>query len=241
MTATIDATDTAFIRAICESPADDAPRLIYADWLEETARDVECDQPGYDDGEPHFQCPTCDGSGVVSDGRRERAEFIRVQCELALFDRWCHNADFHVQTPRGVNIDELRRRERELLAGNNRRWFHGCPGLLDVTDSFTWDYRRGFISHVTCSVADWLRHGRDIVQRQPVERVTISDKRPGRFSNMIVWYGSAHPNSVYTLPLELWGHLRNARDDFSQWTNHYPTEADALDAISDACLCWARP
>ena len=42
----------AFIHSIREAPDDDAPRLVYADWLE-------------DNGDP------------------QRAEFIRVQCELA--------------------------------------------------------------------------------------------------------------------------------------------------------------
>src|SRR3954468_1123186 len=30
---------TALLRAILESPADDAPRLVYADWLDELGRD----------------------------------------------------------------------------------------------------------------------------------------------------------------------------------------------------------
>ena len=42
----------AFLQAILEDPADDAPRLIYADWLEEN-------------------------------GDAGRADFIRIQCELA--------------------------------------------------------------------------------------------------------------------------------------------------------------
>lgn len=42
----------AFIRAVREAPSDDAPRLIYADWLEEQ-------------------------------GQADRAEFIRVQCQIA--------------------------------------------------------------------------------------------------------------------------------------------------------------
>jgi uncharacterized protein (TIGR02996 family) len=44
--------EEAFIQAIREAPKDDAPRLIYADWLEEH-------------------------------GQADRAEFIRVQCQLA--------------------------------------------------------------------------------------------------------------------------------------------------------------
>jgi uncharacterized protein (TIGR02996 family) len=43
---------SAFLQAIVEAPDDDAPRLIYADWLEEN-------------------------------GQPERAQFIRIQCELA--------------------------------------------------------------------------------------------------------------------------------------------------------------
>src|SRR5262245_10804909 len=30
--------DEAFLRAVCESPHDDGPRLVYADWLEEHGR-----------------------------------------------------------------------------------------------------------------------------------------------------------------------------------------------------------
>src|SRR5690242_5076711 len=47
--------EEAFLQAICESPNDDVPRLVYADWLEEN-------------GGP-------DGA--------DRAEFIRVQVERA--------------------------------------------------------------------------------------------------------------------------------------------------------------
>ena len=61
--------DDSFLRAIGAAPADDAPRLVYADWLD-------------DHGQP------------------ERAEFIRVQCELA-----CRQGDRARRT-------ELRLRER---------------------------------------------------------------------------------------------------------------------------------
>src|SRR4051812_45771075 len=45
----------AFIDAILEAPDDDAPRLVFADWLDEYGGDAE----------------------------RARAEFIRLQCEAA--------------------------------------------------------------------------------------------------------------------------------------------------------------
>ncbi len=51
--------EKALLAAIWEHPHEDTPRLVYADWLQET-------------GEP---------------GNVARAEFIRVQCELERFDR----------------------------------------------------------------------------------------------------------------------------------------------------------
>src|SRR5262245_44894995 len=61
----------ALLAAIRQTPEDDAPRLVYADWLDEH-------------------------------GQPERAEFIRVQCELAR-----------------RNDPALRRREAELLAAHH--------------------------------------------------------------------------------------------------------------------------
>jgi uncharacterized protein (TIGR02996 family) len=78
---------------ILDRPDDDFPRLAYADALEEQAGTVTCQQCG-GDGQSHLasrsggslgwgDCPTCRGSGEVSNGFAERAEFVRVQVELA--------------------------------------------------------------------------------------------------------------------------------------------------------------
>ncbi len=85
--------ESALLAAIRQSPADDAPRLVYADWLDEH-------------------------------GRPERAEFIRVQCELAR-----------------RKTKALRRREAELLAKHHDE-FAGhlaAPGLR-------FRFERGFIA-----------------------------------------------------------------------------------------------
>ena len=52
--------DEAFLQAMVETPDDDTPRLVYADWLEEN-------------------------------GDADRAEFIRLQCELATLLDISHN------------------------------------------------------------------------------------------------------------------------------------------------------
>lgn len=90
----------AFLRAIAASPDDDAPRLIFSDWLDEN-------------GDP------------------ERAEFIRVQCELASSKLPAKRR--HV----------LRVRERELLDARRQEWCQefGLP-IEDVS------FERGLIARV---------------------------------------------------------------------------------------------
>ncbi|HEV3255639.1 MAG TPA: TIGR02996 domain-containing protein [Gemmataceae bacterium] len=86
-----------FLRDIIDHPDDDAPRLIYADWLDDH-------------------------------GRPERAEFIRVQCELA-------------RLPSGAPLrGALQAREAELLKAHERSWVPADRLAL----FFEW--RRGFVT-----------------------------------------------------------------------------------------------
>src|ERR687898_691134 len=88
-------------RAILADPADDAPRLVFADWLDEH-------------GEP------------------DRAEFIRLQCEIETRGRRTH--------PR------LIRRVQQLQDAHGSRW------RLDLPDhpNLRWyGFRRGFIDSAT--------------------------------------------------------------------------------------------
>jgi uncharacterized protein (TIGR02996 family) len=71
--------DEAFLQAIIENPEDDAPRLVYADWLDEQ-------------------------------GCSERAELIRIQCELA------HMAVFNDQRR------QLQKRQQQVLDAHGRTW-----------------------------------------------------------------------------------------------------------------------
>jgi uncharacterized protein (TIGR02996 family) len=90
--------DVAFLRAIIESPDDDTPRLIYADWLEEH------DQP-------------------------ERAEFIRVQCELAKLPD---------ESPRRQGLQAV---ERKLLGVHREDWVQHLGVAMtweDALSLFRW-------------------------------------------------------------------------------------------------------
>lgn len=103
----------ALMRAICENPDEDAPRLVFADWLAEH-------------------------------GEEERAEFIRVQCEMV-----------RVAT-NDVRFDELHRRAYELLGVFGDRWFAELPTPNE---------------HIMWTHGNWLRgaHG-DWLSGTPFDR-----------------------------------------------------------------------
>ena len=96
-------TERDLLRAVNAEPGDDAPRLAYADFLDEQP-DAYRDCPncnGVPDQKRFMRatdwyrgktgpstvvttCPECDGAGFVpDDARKRRAEFIRVQIELS--------------------------------------------------------------------------------------------------------------------------------------------------------------
>ena len=138
--------------AIRKARAEDTPRLVYADWLQEH-------------------------------GQPERAEFIRVQVELArLVDEL--QSDEVCGQPGCLcgRMAELCRRESELLIGSPTSW--GANGWFgDWVSSihpnhdlngFRWSFSRGFVSRLTCSWSDWRDHAERIIAEHPIERVTLT-------------------------------------------------------------------
>lgn len=131
----------ALLAAVLAAPADDLPRLVLADWLDE-----------------HHQ--------------PERAEFTRVQCELAKYGPLSMAEVYHAkQVERDGECDrpwcvlcDLRGRQDRLWAGlsarlesdvarvgwqltfNPIRLDRRRPGVV---------VRRGFVAEVRCGLADW--------------------------------------------------------------------------------------
>jgi uncharacterized protein (TIGR02996 family) len=97
--------DDAFLASIIESPDDDVPRLIYADWLEEH-------------------------------GQPERAEFIRVQCQLARMGE---------DDPRRAALEEL---ERALLKQHQGDWAGPLPAPGECV------FHRGFLAELDLTYAE---------------------------------------------------------------------------------------
>jgi uncharacterized protein (TIGR02996 family) len=178
-------------RAILCDPADDTLRLAYADWLDETAGTEECTRCkdrrviGWDYvngvGKPpkEYPCPECTAPGYEpkSDGRRERAEFIRVQCRLATpcvtCTPVCSQEYGHAPPCELGLVGDLRRRERQLfdVTLDGKAWLFPPPDGFDSRHlpvaregqgrcafprGACVTYRRGFVSEVRLPAAAFL-------------------------------------------------------------------------------------
>jgi uncharacterized protein (TIGR02996 family) len=117
-----------FLDAVSAAPDDDAPRLVFSDWLEEH-------------------------------GDAERAEFIRVQCELA----------------RGAGIaarrESLRRRERELLQTHEDEWLGPLRAAVRRAA-----FVRGFVERVTVH-AHRLNEAAALFSSAPIRHLILLDAR----------------------------------------------------------------
>jgi uncharacterized protein (TIGR02996 family) len=250
--------DSAYLRAVCWSPFDDGPRLVYADRLEERG---EC----------------------------ARAEFIRVQCELATIDRKLgeHNSD-----SKGTcicrccvilrkAIAPLRRRERELLEAfapgrrkrNRWHWLQPLceimpPGWEATRDYDAVTFRRGFVSIITltcrqflggpceqcngfefiglmsspferaCSACRGTGHVEGLAAAlfaaAPVTEVRLSDREPYQAEGAFWWSLAARPEMSSYLPNELLELLPGGK------TGNFSSSNAAHAALSAACVAVGR-
>jgi len=170
---TLTQDEATFRESLRANPLDRTTRLVYADWLDDRERYLDgalqrvLAQPA-DDGPRLAYADAAERAGQV-----ERAEFIRVQVELARRgakrEAVLAGAEY-VPEEGAVPVAGLQARERGLKNPDRSAWTESLNGWLAV--EWAW-FRRGFIASVTCSAADWLKHADEIRERQPIERVRL--------------------------------------------------------------------
>jgi uncharacterized protein (TIGR02996 family) len=201
----------AFLAAIIVEPDADVHRLVMADWLDEN-------------------------------GQAERADFIRAQCALAA-PPWRVGRVY--DDPAWLR---LHAREQELLSAEQDRVREEWRPLAGPGADVWWDawaFRRGFVAEVTLPCQAWLEHGPALVRAAPLERVTLSDRQPSRWYRLGwgEWYwvrqAGPTPHVPDGLPPELCALLSTGRVD-EDGVMTYLSRERAQDALSRACLGWAR-
>jgi uncharacterized protein (TIGR02996 family) len=118
--------EEALFQAILDAPEDDAPRLVYADWIEER-------------------------------GQPERAEFIRVQIELA-------------RLPAGSSTTtRLKVRERQLLEEHKEAWVEPLmPLAFTGCSDDPCEFSRGFVEIMQLCGEDFVEQAPELFARTPL-------------------------------------------------------------------------
>jgi uncharacterized protein (TIGR02996 family) len=196
-------------------------------------------------------------------GQSDRAEFIRVQVELArlafLDDDVCPRCGVgeSERHARGCPTLRLRRLERALLRQARYDWLavEGMRGLWGVTRRgwryhagwthgagrrFCADLRRGFVWYVDCTTGDFLEQARAIFLAHPIERVRLLNRTPhpdNRLRSGFSWEsGHGYP---YRVEPELFRHLKGGMRPY-QYTAVYDGRGAANQALEVACVRYGR-
>ncbi len=271
MTTTPHAEEVTFVAAICADPADDTTRLVYADWLEEHGENVACGQcDGKGEGNwwkgvglgkyAITKCPTCHGTGRVSDGRRERSEFIKVQIALNIgmeevglhpvgdasvaayaYERkgWRHN-NLHPRQVKLLDLSKLQVREAQLFDAHGLEWMNRPVGKRFMHRSGT---------HFT--FANNENESRDVwtYRRGFIDSIRCST---ADFLTHAAAVFRAMPVTGVTLAdvrishrEDMWGWRWNWPVNVRQIIDPrrsmgYRTKADVESRLSAACVTWAR-
>ena len=183
-------------------------------------------------------------------GECDRAEFVRVQVELAETAEPVGVRQSEQRTEwdrRAAHYDDLRRREREL------RPHQQTPAVLWATQSrfggsgtLTWEYRRGFVEVVRCRLEDWVGRPCNACM-EPLEDVPHSMCRLCHGTGRIDAHG---PAIVRACPVRLveFTDERAVRGSMLTTTRHIlweffrvlPITQNVHDSYSNAAIAWAR-
>jgi uncharacterized protein (TIGR02996 family) len=217
----------ALLEVIRRDPADDLPRLAFADLLDEQG---EAERAEFIRVQVELEPLRCWSDGTLGEPLND--------AEVAELRRY----------------NALRRRERELMTSNVvpiwRSWAAPANRLTPQGALFSDHvfFRRGFVWRVHCTLAAWREHGPAVVRAQPIERAELSDRRPwvhAPDTDYVLWFRGGEP--PWGLPGDLFdllpGGEPSPRHGFSMsygGEDSSLAEDAARDALSVALLALAR-
>lgn len=236
--------ERAFLADIIAHPADDTPRLIYADWLTDQGQDIRAEfirrqialtRTGFKD------CPTPKNTRRL--GLRLRCgscRFCKAMIAVDEMNRQCKDVADLTCVPYAYTLTDGAAKQKLRNVDYNRDSPVGYPFF------HIW---RGFVRVVYCTLATWLQHGRTIANFHPVEEVYLTDRNPlDNIMDGFYWEDDEHfdhgerwriPHCILS---RLKGETRRSSrcPDYNSDQYLYLTREAAVKAISAACLEWAR-
>ncbi len=234
----------AILKSIADSPADDLPRLIAADWLEDRGESARAEFIRL--GCSLAATPPESGERATGDPRVEREREL-FETLIAKHLRWF--------VPHGFDIREFLVAERGFLSEIRcplALWVGGgpcrpCTGIgmaLRVGERTGADSQwescsrcRG-IGRVSGQGPRWMR-------QHPIAAIAIADREPWSAGlesrESPIWSlerRGTRSSEAHELPEAIFGHLRGGRST-APGVRQFSTAAQAHQALSAACLEWA--
>jgi uncharacterized protein (TIGR02996 family) len=210
------------LEAIKADSADDLPRLAYADFLEEQ---------GHERAAMH-------------------AEFIRDSIRAVLLEhdhRYMPATSPPLPKP-GCQACRALKELRPLEC-----WAEDYLVPAYMIGYLTW--RRGFVAAVCCPLSSWLACGSAVAQLHPIQRVELTDREPlsigfneaanDPLSGRYCWcvegiMGEGAGIGTDELPMEILKLIDGARLDGNPYLVYHQSREQAISALSDALILWAR-
>lgn len=228
---------TAFLKAICDEPREDAHRLVYADWLEEYG---EGERAEFIRVQVALSFPTLGPDGTGDSGERYR--LVRRERELYL----C--------VVRSFVDDILDPHTHCRVVDVNTAQYDSAPGNRNPQNgSIIATANRGFLSAVRLRQDDFLKRAASIFASHPVTSVALSDRNPLAFEGRFLWHNADHrlTSSDYdgdARPSDhIAGVLFDRLDGFiprpgrvTEMVKGYDTRAAAVAALSRVCVPHGR-
>jgi uncharacterized protein (TIGR02996 family) len=157
----------AFLKRILAYPDDDAPRLIFADWLEDQAA--------------AHQARSRTAISPALEWTPERGRFIRIQIALArLREEAAREVELTGLSKRDNALNNLIQEEQELESKYHAEWIVPFQGL--ATGAM---FRRGFVEQVNVVAKDLIHHAPELFAASPLRHIRlidVGDSLPGVFN-----------------------------------------------------------
>jgi uncharacterized protein (TIGR02996 family) len=236
MTTTLAADELAFLRGICDSPDDDAPRLVLADWLEEHGQGERAEFIRLDIRRwrewPDFMKLSSWERSLSESGRELQRVDDRIGELFGLRGGVCRRCDWHLPLKHGDGstwsfqrgfVAEVALPLAAFLGGECGR----CRGEGRVGQHWdpASDTMRGGTRCPACGGTGTTPGAAAALRWMPVERVTFSDAVIHESGGNMTYY----VGGLGQWPREYWSRLDNL-----------PSRKAATDALSAAAVAYLR-
>lgn len=225
---------------VIDNPADDAPRLILADWLDDHGEPgraefirAQCEMAAFKKTElcvyntrPHYKQRSTPCMTYKQGGNCQCKADALAKRESQSWDVCYHQLQ--------AEVNHWLRRPRTLWYGYSTKW-HLSPNEGDELVT-TWD--RGFVHKVAMPAEAFERHAARLFSEHPVQSVRLIDVGQPRCHE----YGGGNDRWAWWFHLLLEGlwDVICPGDQTSIFVECGPTPNDAWEYMSDRLVAWGR-